>query len=122
MKKILIVEDDESVAKALNLRMQSAGYETAVAGDAIQGLSRATSFLPDLVLLDINLPAGNGIDVAHRIRSLLPPQTPIIFLTASRQPGLVERATAVGSPIGFLEKPYSPTTLMAATRRSLGET
>lgn len=121
MKKILIVEDDENVAKALNLRMRGAGYDTSIACDAIQGLSRAAAFVPDLVLLDINLPAGNGIDVAHQLRRLLSPLTPIIFLTASRQPGLVERATAVGSPVGFLEKPYSPATLLATTRRSLGD-
>jgi CheY-like chemotaxis protein len=121
MKKILIVEDDETVAKALNLRMKSAGYETALASDAIQGLSRAVSFGPDLVLLDINLPAGNGIDVAHHIRNMLPSSIPIIFLTASKQPGLVERATLVGSPVGFVEKPYNSESLLAATRRGLGE-
>jgi DNA-binding response OmpR family regulator len=121
MKKILIVEDDEKVAGALNLRMKLAGYHTSVAPDAIQGVARAVSFVPDLILLDINLPAGNGIDVAHRIRSLLPSITPIIFLTASKLPGLVERACSIGSPVGFLEKPYDPQSLLAATRHSLGE-
>jgi DNA-binding response OmpR family regulator len=121
MKKVLIVEDDERVATALNLRMKSAGYETVLASDAIQGISRAASFQPDLVVLDINLPAGNGIDLALRIRTILPVTTPIIFLTASKQPGLVERATSVGSPVNFIEKPYSAERLLAAARRGLGE-
>lgn len=121
MKKILIVEDDANVAKVLNLRMKNAGYETALAQDGVQGVKRAASFAPDLILLDINLPAGNGIDVAHHLRQILPAATPIIFLTASKQPGLLERASAISSPVAFLEKPYDARTLMAATRRGLGE-
>lgn len=121
MKKILIVEDDSKIASALKLRMTSAGYQTELAADAIQGIRQATTFEPDLVVLDVNIPAGNGIDMAHQLRQLLPASLPIIFLTASKHPGLVERASEVSSPVSFIEKPYDPQALMATTRRCLGE-
>lgn len=121
MKKILIVEDDASVAKGLQARLNYAGYSTRVASDAIQGLQHATTFVPDLVLMDVNLPGGNGIDAAQRLRGILRTATPIVFLTASKQPGLLERATAVGSPVRFVEKPYEPALLLSAMRASLGE-
>lgn len=121
MKKILIVEDDLKVAKVLELRMKSAGYQTIHAADAIQAVVTATSSQPDLVLLDINLPGGNGIEVAKRLRNVMPDPLPIVFLTASKKPGLVEQAMELGPNVGFLEKPYYPATLLAATRRGLQE-
>src|ERR1041385_1094630 len=89
-KKILIIEDDEKIAMALALRLQAAGYQATTAYDALTGLNSAVSNSPDLVLLDISMPAGNGLSVAERIQALIPTPTPIIFLTASKQPGFRE--------------------------------
>jgi DNA-binding response OmpR family regulator len=76
MKKILIVEDDQNIAKALAIRLKSAGYEVTVAPDAMTGVAAATKIQPDLALLDISVPAGNGFIVAEKIRSLSPPRLP----------------------------------------------
>src|SRR5712691_13324214 len=97
MKKILIVEDDQNVAKALSIRLESSGYEVTIAQDAVLGVSTAFKTEPDLALLDISLPAGNGFTVADRIQELLPKETPFIFVTASKQPDLRKKARILGA-------------------------
>ena len=118
-KKILIVEDDEKIALALALRLKAAGYETSTAFDALTGVSEAVKFRPDLVLLDISMPAGSGFEVAERMRSAMPSFTPIIFLTASKQPGLQERAQELGA-VGYFEKPYEAEALLTAVHQHIG--
>jgi DNA-binding response OmpR family regulator len=118
-KKILIVEDDQKIALALALRLRSAGYETSTAFDAVGGISEAIRFSPDLVLLDVSLPAGSGFTVAERMRSVMPALTPIIFLTASKQPGLQERAQELGA-VGYFEKPYEAEALLTAVHQHVG--
>ena len=83
MKHILIIEDDQKIALALTLRLQSAGYEATTAYDALTGLDAAVNNPPDLVLMDICLPIGNGFTLSERIQTLLPTPIPIIFITAS---------------------------------------
>jgi DNA-binding response OmpR family regulator len=118
-KKILIVEDDQKIALALALRLRAAGYETSTAFDAVGGISEAMRFRPDLVLLDVSLPAGSGFTVAERMRSATPAFTPIIFLTASKQPGLQERAQELGA-VGYFEKPYEAEALLTAVHQHVG--
>lgn len=119
MKKVLIIEDDRKIAMALGLRLKAAGYEALMAYDAITGVNSAVQNKPDLVLLDISMPAGNGFTVAERIQTLVPTPTPIIFLTASKQPGLRERAEALGAA-GFFEKPYEADALLNTIKSTLG--
>jgi DNA-binding response OmpR family regulator len=118
-KRILIVEDDQKIALALALRLRAAGYETSTAFDAVGGVSEAMRFRPDLVLLDVSLPAGSGFTVAERMRSATPVFTPIIFLTASKQPGLQERAQELGA-VGYFEKPYEAEALLTAVHQHVG--
>ncbi len=119
MKKVLIVEDDEKVAHGLYLRIKGAGYETSAAYDALGAVISAARIRPDAVLLDINLPAGNGFSVAQRIQAIMPPGKPIIFITASRKPGLCDRAIELGA-VGFVEKPYDPEQLLELLHNVLG--
>jgi two-component system alkaline phosphatase synthesis response regulator PhoP len=118
MKKILIVEDDQNIAKALSIRLKNAGYEVNVAPDALTGVENAVKKAPDLVLLDIWLPAGNGFTVAERIQSLIPTATPLIFLTASKKPGLREKAKELGAA-AFFQKPYEWEDLLGAIQLAL---
>jgi DNA-binding response OmpR family regulator len=119
-RKILIVEDDPNIAKALAVRLNALGYQAILAYDALSGMNMAVHNSPDLVLLDISLPAGNGFAVAEKIKTLLPRQTPIIFLTASKQREYRKWAEELGA-VGFFEKPYEPDKLLAAIRQALGE-
>jgi len=117
-KKILIVEDDPKVALALALRLERDGYETVVAYDALAGVNAALREQPDLVLMDISMPAGDGFTVAARVQAMHSAPVPIIFLTASNEPSLRERARGVGAA-GFFEKPYDHCDLLAAVHARL---
>jgi DNA-binding response OmpR family regulator len=121
MKKILIVVDDQNIASALSIRLKNAGYEVSVAPDALTGVETAIKKLPDLVLLDISLPAGNGFTVAERIQSLISTATPLIFLTASKKPGLREKAKELGAA-AFFHKPYRADDLLGAIQLALAGT
>lgn len=121
MNKILVIEDDKNIALALVVRLRSQGYDVKVAYDAIGGISETARTKPDLVLLDVSMPGGGGLLVAQRIRSLTPvAATPIIFLTASKQPELRAKALELGAA-DFFEKPYEAEDLLASIRRIFGE-
>jgi CheY-like chemotaxis protein len=121
MTTVLIVEDDKKVAMAVGIRLASAGYSIATAHDAATALTQAKHCDPDLVLLDITLPAGDGFLVAERLRQN--PSTctvPIVFITASKKPGLRERAHKLHAA-GFLEKPFTATQLLETLAESLDD-
>ena len=122
MAKILIVEDDKKIGMALAVRLKAEGFQVEIAVDAIMGISCARRLEPDLIILDISMPAGDGFTVAERLRGLTQTMfTPFIFLTASKQPGLRERAMEAGA-VDFFEKPYEPEALMSAIKNALVET
>ena len=119
MHKVLIIEDDEKTALALCLRLKAHGYATWMASDGISGLNKATHCKPDLIILDIALPAGNGLDLAEHLQRM--PETraiPVIFSTASQDPQLRKKAVERGA-IGLLHKPYDPATLISVVKHAL---
>jgi DNA-binding response OmpR family regulator len=118
-KKILIVEDDHRVAAGLALRMEAEGFETMVALDGLAGVRSAVQSRPDLVLLDISLPAGDGFTVAERIQRHISAPVPIIFLTASQRPEFRLKAQELGAA-GFFQKPFEARELLAAVHQALG--
>jgi len=81
--KLLIVDDDVQLVKALELYLSSAGYEVISAFDGIEGMRRFHQHRPDLVILDIMLPRINGWEVCERIRTMT--NVPMIMLTARGQ-------------------------------------
>jgi DNA-binding response OmpR family regulator len=118
LKRILLIEDDRKIALALTLRLQAAGYQAATACDALTGVAAAVKNPPDLLLLDVCLPVSNGFAVAESLQTLLPRSVPVIFLTASKQPGFRQKADALGA-VGYFEKPYEAKELLAAIERAL---
>jgi len=120
MKRILIIEDDRKIAMALTLRLKSAGYEATAAYDAPTGVNAAVKNPPDLVLLDIGLPIEDGFIVAGKIQALIPTPVPMIFITASKQPGFRQKADDLGAA-GYFEKPYEPRELLTAIQAALSE-
>ena len=103
---------------ALALRLQNAGYEVCQAFEAMSGVEAAIKHPPDLILMDISLPGGSGLIAAQKIQSVVPKLIPMIFLTASKQPGLRQKALALGAA-GFLEKPYNPVHLLTTIQNAL---
>ena len=115
-KKILIIEDDKKIALALAVRLRAAGYDVIAAPDAVLGMSMALKHRPDLIVLDLLIPGGNGFQVAGWLQDLEAMiGVPYIFITASKQPGLRERARRLGA-VGFFEKPYDAEQLLATIR------
>jgi two-component system cell cycle response regulator DivK len=120
-KKILVVEDDKRIVMALTVRLKGKGYDVVAAYDAVMAMSIAMQHRPDLVLLDISMPGGNGFMVAQRLQNeTTTAGVPLMFLTASKQPGLREQARDLGA-VGFFEKPYEAEELLAAIDGALGE-
>lgn len=97
MPKILLVEDHQEIWDFLSRRLTRRGYEVVVAEDGQQGLDKARSDAPDLVLLDMNLPVMDGWTVARTLKGEDATKAiPIIALTAHAMAGDREKALAAG--------------------------
>jgi DNA-binding response OmpR family regulator len=117
--KILIVEDDTDLLRGLNIRLGAAGYNVVFAIDAISAISVARKETPDLILLDIGLPGGDGFVVMERLRFLSPVATvPVIVITGRDLPTNQERALNAGAQ-AVLQKPVNNDVLLAAIKRAL---
>jgi DNA-binding response OmpR family regulator len=117
--KILVIEDDNNMRIALNMRLKAAGYETIFATDGLSATIVAFKEVPDLVLLDLGLPAGDGFVVMERIRNNAKLCcVPVIVLTAREVRGNKDRALAAGA-YAFFQKPADNEALMDAIERAL---
>jgi DNA-binding response OmpR family regulator len=116
--RILVVEDDKDIGRALQARLVHEGYEVFLAQDAVSAISVARKSDPDIALLDINMPGGTGFDVARRI-DLTNQGVAKIFITASKEPGLRQQAIDAGAS-AFVEKPFTAEALRAAIDSAKG--
>jgi len=121
-KKILLVDDDKDVLHVLNLRLKSQGYLVAVASDAITAVSAARKEKPDLIVLDIGLPGGDGFIVMKRLQSLYEfVLTPIIVVSARDAAATKDSALKAGA-VAYFQKPIKTKDFLAAIQRALGQT
>jgi len=120
-KKILIVDDDQDLLRGLNIRLSTCGYRVSLATDAISAISVAREEEPDLVILDIGLPGGDGFMVMQRMSSLRRLATiPIVVLTGRDPLANQERALNAGAQ-AFLQKPVDNNVLLATISQALGQ-
>jgi DNA-binding response OmpR family regulator len=120
MKRILVIEDEPQMLLGLRANLELEGYEVQTAGDGEEGLARAGSFSPDLVILDVMLPKKNGFDVCRELRARSN-TTPIVMLTARS----AETDKVLGLELGaddYVTKPFSITELLARVRAVLRRT
>lgn len=116
-KRVLVVEDDPSIAIGLRINLESEGYEVHVADDGEQGLELARRIDPDLLILDIMLPKRNGLEVLHELRHE-GRAMPIIILSAKTG----EMDKVAGLELGaedYVAKPFSLAELLARVRAAL---
>lgn len=114
IKKILLVEDDRHIALALQIRLSAAGYSVRLAANVAEATALVSAQVPDVAVIDVNLPDGNGISLMQSFNSLrLAVPIVSIIMSASRRHGLVEEALAAGAST-FLEKPFPSSVLMEA--------
>ena len=118
--KVLVIEDDRSLLEVLSYNLNVAGYEVLVATDGQDGLLKAQTKSPDMVLLDLMLPVVDGLDVCRRLRAgAATKDVPIIMLTAKGE----ESDELIGFSLGaddYVTKPFSIKVLlerMKALRR-----
>jgi len=120
-KKILIVDDDVDLLRGLTIRLKANGYEVVNATDAIFAVSVAMEERPDLIILDLGLPGGDGYVIMDRLNTIAGTiGIPIIVLSAKGASFNRERCLKAGAQ-AFFEKPADNDELLAAIRKALGE-
>ena len=114
--KLLAVDDDPDLLALVAFALTNAGYSVVKATDTHEAIRVFDSELPNLVILDINLPSGSGFDVCKSIRGRS--QVPILMLTARGEEEDLVRALELGAD-DYLTKPFSPRTLLARVKALL---
>jgi len=110
MKKILVIEDEEDFQHLLGQILEDKHFSVSFAGDGEEGLDMVKSVQPDLLVLDINLPKINGLEVLKRIRSDADEKTRnllIIMLTVRRKDGDQIKGFEIGAD-DYITKPFRP--------------
>ena len=120
-KKILIVDDDPHLLLGLTARLKANGYRVTCATDALAAITVARKEAPDLVILDLGLPAGDGFLVLERMRGLADlVATPVIVLSARDPADNKKRALDAGA-VAFFQKPPDSYEFLTEIRQALGE-
>jgi DNA-binding response OmpR family regulator len=120
-KKILVVDDDPDVRLGLQLRLTANHYDVIFAADGVASIAEARKHMPDLMILDLGLPAGDGFSVLERLKvndSLS--GIPVIVLSGRDRVGNWDRALKAGAKT-FLQKPVANDKLLAVIRLVLAE-
>jgi two-component system, OmpR family, KDP operon response regulator KdpE len=118
--KILVVDDDPDLVRALRLRLRANNYEVATASDGYTAIAQAQKEKPGLIILDLGLPVGDGFAVLERLQSSdTLSGVPVIVLSARDPQTNEERALKAGAA-AFFQKPADNEELLNVIRVSLG--
>jgi DNA-binding response OmpR family regulator len=121
-KKILIVDDDPDLRHGMQVRLKANHYDTFFAVDGLSSMVEARKHEPDLIILDLGLPAGDGFVVMERFKTIPALAViPIIVVSARDARANKGRAIKAGAT-AFLQKPVDTAELLAVIRQALGET
>jgi two-component system, OmpR family, alkaline phosphatase synthesis response regulator PhoP len=119
-KRILVVDDDEMVLMALNELLTPEGYEVQTVSNGKEALEKLKQNAYDLLMLDVIMPAMDGVELCKRIREVEQyRETPIVFLTAKSREEDRARGREAGANL-FLSKPISPDKLLGIVSDTLG--
>lgn len=120
-KRILVVDDEPQIVRLLIQRLKTNGYETFAANDSYQCIKMAREVKPDLILLDIKMPAGGGIHAFNILKSSIYTSTiPIIFITAYPGDEVKKQVKELGAD-GFFAKPFNSVELLNKIKELIGE-
>ena len=121
-KKILIVDDDQDLVVGLAVRLRKAGgYDVSMASDGLGAVTKAQRERPDLIILDLGLPAGDGFSVLERLKTLMHTALNPVIVLSARDPGEAQDAVLRMGAEAFFQKPADNDQLLAAIRKALGE-
>jgi two-component system KDP operon response regulator KdpE len=118
-KKILIVDDDEDVLLGLRVRLGARGYATVLAINAHWAIRVAQDEKPDLILLDLGLPDGNGFMVMEKLKQINGLASIPIIIVSARPLEVYKDAALLGGAKGYFQKPFDNEALLAAIHKEL---
>jgi DNA-binding response OmpR family regulator len=116
LKRILVVDDEESMIEIITYALEEAGYEVGSAGDVSEARKLMTTFEPDLVVLDVMLPGESGLDYLRDLRA--GSEIPVVMLSARSE----EIDKVLGLELGaddYVTKPFSPRELVSRVKANL---
>jgi len=117
-KKILVADDDENIVTLISQRLTVNNYNVVTAYDGIETVCMAHKERPDLIILDIKMPAGSGLKVYEQLCiSSDTEKIPVIFITGYPAPDVEEAALCLGTP--FITKPFDSEKLMGTIEKVL---
>lgn len=114
-KRILIAEDEPSMARAIKRVLSRAGYETVIASDGFWTGSLLYTFKPDLITLDLRMPGLDGLDVLRFLRTVAVPFKFKVLVVSAETQDRINQALALGAH-GALSKPFENADLLHAVR------
>ncbi|NNK61114.1 MAG: response regulator [Flavobacteriaceae bacterium] len=117
--KILAIDDQQLVLLPLQKRLSELGYKVKIETDAAEGIESYSSFAPDLVIIDINMPYVSGLDIIKYIRSSKNPLTPIMVLSGNTNDNIITDAFDLGID-DYMKKPLSLNEICARVKRLIG--
>ena len=116
---VLIADDDSNMLNALRLRLQEDDFEVVTAKDSYNALAKAVERVPDLLILDVNMPAGDGFSVQERLQKLdALREVPVIYVTGDKSQRLDDVAEQHGA-VTLFHKPFDSERLIATIRQVL---
>jgi CheY-like chemotaxis protein len=118
-KKILHVEDDRAIQLLVRAVLEKAGYQVFSAFDAMQGLMMVRQVRPDLVILDIMMPAGGGAGVHERVRALNASYSVPILVYSAADPSDIAKKIPADPNTVVLQKPAPPAAILEAVKKLL---
>jgi DNA-binding response OmpR family regulator len=119
---ILIVDDDPDMLQALQIRLKANGYAVHCAEDGTGAISEARKRVPDLIVLDLGIPSGDGFVVLDALKGNIDLSSiPVIVLSGRDRRANEERVLKAGAR-AFLQKPVQSNDFLAVIRQALGET
>ena len=115
--RVLVVDDEAMLADLLSQALRHEGWETATAKDGLDALAKATSFHPDVVILDVQMPRMDGLETLERLRAR-DPELPVLFLTA--RDAVADRVQGLRAGADdYVTKPFNPLELTARVKSQL---
>jgi DNA-binding response OmpR family regulator len=120
-KKVLFIEDESDQVVLLKIRFESAGYDFFYSLTGAEGIKKAEEVNPDIILLDLNLPQMNGLEVLKALKSSTPlKKIPVYVITARSDKNLREECKKAGA-LDIIFKPYDSKELLEKIQKSLEE-
>ncbi len=114
--RVLIIDDDKVLVTLMTSLLRKGGFQVFAAFDAASGFMIAQKQLPDLILLDVQMPAGGGVGVWQRLSASAHTQgIPVVYVTATNTPGFADEVAAQGAA-GYIQKPLDPETFVETVK------